>query len=404
MKTEKAKAAFLEAKQGLSPRTMEHYQRALSYLELEFEELPGKPDLLRGLLNKVSTVWMRHGYWVAWCVFFKWCEVEYAFENPMVGVVKPKLPEVEMRTLDEDELARVWYATVSIRDKCVIALALDSGIRASEFERLRVSDVGQDTIRVWGKGNKQLSVPLSAETRQLLQVLIDQDGARGGDAPLFLGESGKPLDRFGVYRLVRRCMDRAGIKGPKKGPHCLRHSLGRHHIASGGNAFTLQRIMRHTDIETTQKYVHLSLDEVIRAHRDHSPLRGLLSSMKFEEPANSQVAGPGVPEIEEREPGCNHGEVEVMAGRLEEREPGCNHGEPEVMAGWLEELTRAHNVIAQRQAYLAIHFEDKIELIERLLDSHWHKADGSLLFPPDVAEFACSEVERLKREVKEHLT
>lgn len=372
MKTEKAVAAFLDAKQGLSTRTLEQYQKALGYLELECEKLPGKPDLLRGLLNKVSSVWVRHSYWIAWRVFFRWCKAEFRSPDPMDRVEKPKLPEVEMRTLELDELARVWESAESIRDKCVIALALDSGIRASEFGKLRIGDVGSDTVKVWGKGNKQVSVPISPETRQLLQVLIDQDGSRGVDAPLFIGESGKPLTRYGVYLLVRRCMERAGISGSKRGAHCLRHSLGRHHIASGGDAFTLQRIMRHTKVSTTQKYVNLVMDDVVRAHQEHSPLRKVVSDLKFEELLVEPIA-----EEEVRQQGA---EVGGMAARL-------------------ERLRVAHNHCVRLSNEAILLLQDQIEDLALLFESHSHRVDGSILLPGPVVEFLADEVARLKKEV-----
>ncbi len=276
MKTQKATAAFLEAKQDLSPRTLEQYRQALDCLERECHKMPKKPEPIRRALNKASTLWVRDAYWRVWKSFFQWCRWEYDTANPMERVERPKLDEIEMRVLEPEELAFVLAAADNPRDKAILALALDSGVRASEFGRLRILDIGKDTIQVWGKGRKRLWVPISPETRNLIQLVIDQDGNGGVKSLVFPGYNGQPISRFAVYRIVRQCMDRAAIPGAKRGPHCLRHSLGTNFIAAGGNPFTLQRIMRHRNIATTQKYVHLAMHTVVEQHHQHSPVRDAL--------------------------------------------------------------------------------------------------------------------------------
>lgn len=275
MKTQKARNNFLEAKQDLSPRTLEQYSQALDYLTRECPKIPKKSEPIRSALNRVNKLWVRDAYWRVWKSFFRWCWWEYGIPNPMDRVQRPKPDEIEPRVLEPEELPLVLAAADNLRDKTILALALDSGVRASEFGRICTLDIGNDTIWLWGKGRKRLKVPISPETRRLLQLLIDQDGKRP-QSPLFTGHNGQPISRFAVYRSVRRCMDRAGIVGPKRGSHCLRHSLATNFLADGGDVFILQRIMRHTDIGTTQKYVHLAMRTVVKRHHEHSPLRDAL--------------------------------------------------------------------------------------------------------------------------------
>ena len=298
MRVQKAKNSFLEAKLGLSPRTLEQYCQALDYLERECPKLPKKPQPIRSALNKVKSVWVRDAYWRVWRAFFRWCWWEYDIPDPMARVQRPKPDEIEPRVLEPEELSLVLAAADKLRDKTIVALALDSGVRASEFGRVCILDIGRDTIWLWGKGRKRLKVPISYETRQLLQLLIDQDGKRGPQSLLFTGNNGQPLSRFAVYRIVRRCIDRAGIAGPKRGPHLLRHSLATNFLADGGDVFSLQKIMRHTDIGTTQKYIHLTVRTVVRCHHEHSPLgaalrgaQGMLFSHDLVREAEAIVAG-----------------------------------------------------------------------------------------------------------------
>jgi len=276
MKTAKARTAFLEARSDLSPRTLEQYSCTLDILQRECPSMPGKPEPVRQALTKVQPVWVKDACWRVWRAFFRWCHFEYGTPEVMERVPRPRLPEIEMRALEPEELSLVLASAHQLRDKAIVALALDSGVRASEFGRLRILDVGTNTIRVMGKGQKQVRVPVSPETRHLLQLLVEQDGHDGPWSLLFTGRDGQPLSRFAVYRVVRRCMEAAGIVGPKRGPHCLRHSLGTNYIAGGGDPFTLKRVMRHSNITTTQKYVNLAMHTIVERHNIYSPVRDAL--------------------------------------------------------------------------------------------------------------------------------
>jgi len=273
MKTAETARKFLEAKQDLSPRTLEQYVPALDFLVMECPKMPGKPDPLRKALSKVKSEWVKDSYWRVWKAFFRWCRGEYDTPNPMERVEKPKPDKVQPRVLGPQDLSFVLAAAEDIRDKAILALALDSGVRASEFGYLRIGDIGNDTIWLWGKGRKRLEVPIRPETRHLLQLLIDQDGKGGTRSLVFPGDNGMPISRFAVYSIVRKCLDHAGIAGPKRGSHLLRHSLATGFLSAGGDLTTLQRIMRHQNLSTTQVYVHLDMSTIVESHHEYSPVR-----------------------------------------------------------------------------------------------------------------------------------
>ena len=273
METSKAVNAFLDAKPDLSQRSREQYTLALQYLSRECPSMPERADQVRPVLNKLSTVWARDTHWRIWKAFFRWCNLEYDAVNPMPRVQRPRRPRVEMRALSPGELAKVYAAADKVRDKSIVALALDAGIRASEFAKLRKIDVGSDTIRIKGKGNKEMRVPISPETFYLLQMLTSKIELQD---TIFKGWQGHTLTRSGVYKIVQKCMKLAKIQPPKLGPHCLRHSLGTNYIARGGNAFDLRRIMRHDSITTTQRYVNQAMDQIIDHHHLYSPLRDII--------------------------------------------------------------------------------------------------------------------------------
>ena len=271
MTTEEAIRSFIEAKPDLSPFTLAQYHRALDYLKRESPEMPEKPEVLRRALNQVKSVWVKDAHWRTWRVFFRWCHWEYDTHNPMERVERPKPPKIEIKALEPLELANLLAATGdNTIERAIVSLSLDPGVRASEFGRIHVRDVGSDTIKLLGKGGKQVSVPISPETYHLLQ-LLKNGGSQ--DLLLFPSRDGLPLSRFAVYRIVRKCMRRAGIPGPKLGSHILRHSLGANYIAAGGDPFSLMKIMRHENIATTEKYVNLPSHVIIERHHQFSPLR-----------------------------------------------------------------------------------------------------------------------------------
>ena len=297
IRTEKAIRSFLLDKQNLAAGTLEQYLEALDYLEPRCRKLPPKAEVLRQALVQVSSDWMRLRYWSVWRVFFRWCLREYGTADLMVNVARPKPVKVKIRALESRELMLLLAAADELRDKALVALGVDCGIRASEFGRLRHQDLAPDTVRVFGKGRKEDRVPVSPETHRLLRRLMDRDGEGGPTSLIFPGRDGAGISRFAVYRIVRRAMQTAGIPGPKLGAHVLRHSLGMGFIENGGDAFSLKVILRHEDIGTTQKYVNLSMGFIIDQHHAHSPLRpaihgaqGILIEREVEEILGAEEA------------------------------------------------------------------------------------------------------------------
>ena len=141
-------------------------------------------------------------------------------------------------------------------------------MRAGEVCSLLKHNIKQETVLVCGKTGWR-EVPISDETREFLLHVA----AQSPDAHVFYDDHKKPISRFTIYRVVREHMEKAGIKGPKLGPHRLRHAFGKNFLVEGGDLRSLQEIMGHTDIKTTQKYAALNLTDIIKKHHKFSPLR-----------------------------------------------------------------------------------------------------------------------------------
>jgi len=173
-----------------------------------------------------------------------------------------------MATLEANELMTLLQSADGLKDRAILTLIVDNGMRAGEVCSLLKHNIKQETVVVCGKTGWR-EVPISEETRELLH----QVAATSPDERVFHGDKGALLSRFGVYRIVREHMEKAGIRGPKLGSHRIRHAFGKNFLVQGGDLRSLQEIMGHTDVKTTQKYATLNLTDIVKKHQKFSPLR-----------------------------------------------------------------------------------------------------------------------------------
>jgi len=177
------------------------------------------------------------------------------------------------QTLTPDEVRRVDEATTDHpRDRAAIALLLGAGLRASEAAGLKVADLadgadGAALLRVLGKGSKVRMVPISPGlVRELLAYLSTTGRKMGGPGPFLLAQDTRAaggLSARALGFLVARTMKRAGVLGKTISPHSLRHSFALRALRSGLSVVSLSRILGHSSLSTTQRYVsHLELAEM----------------------------------------------------------------------------------------------------------------------------------------------
>jgi site-specific recombinase XerD len=272
MKTRDLVAAFLNSgkARGLSPRTIEWYEIMLRPFSVMYLHLPRKVEAIEEFLGGLSVGdESLHGYYRSLKAFYFWCEKRYGVANPMRAATPPKRRKKLPRTLSSTEIGCLFLVPLSKRDRALVSLLLDTGIRIGEAVGLEVQDVGVDTIMVDGKTGPR-EVPISPDvSKQVLDIASDRY--------VFRGYKGHLTAHQGHY-IIRKDFLAAGIKGRKLGPHTLRHTFGRHFIMAGGDAFSLQRILGHTDIQTTRIYVELNTQDIIRQHHKFTPIRAALAS------------------------------------------------------------------------------------------------------------------------------
>jgi integrase/recombinase XerD len=190
-------------------------------------------------------------------------------ETPRRG---KKLPEV----LSYGEVQRLLAQPrgndpVTLRDRALLELMYASGLRASETISLEISDLDLDhgIVRARGKGSKERLIPVGGKALAAVRVYLRAgrpDLVRANEErKLFLNFRGGPLTRQGLYKIVLRHAESAGL-GERMSPHTLRHSFATHLLAGGCDLRSVQEMLGHADLSTTQLYTHLSGEELKEAY------------------------------------------------------------------------------------------------------------------------------------------
>ncbi len=158
----------------------------------------------------------------------------------------------------------------SLRDRAMLELLYGGGVRVSELVGLAVEDISlqQGQMLVRGKGDKERIVPLGQPAIQALTEYLEHGRARflrkSNTRQVFLSQRGQPLTRQTVWTMVKHVNHRAS-------PHMLRHSCATHMVEHGADLRTVQTLLGHADIATTQIYTHLALGRLKAVHRAHHP-------------------------------------------------------------------------------------------------------------------------------------
>lgn len=214
--------------------------------------------------------------------FFAWaCEQQFIGEDPAVRLRSPKrsrrLPVVPGQKNVEEALqstqARADEGPLAVRDLAILEVLYGGGIRVAELCSLDLADVDDDRglLRVVGKGDKQRSVPLGAPARRALDAWrAVRPAVASADSPnaVFLGARGGRIDARVARRVVHEAT-RAG--GAEVGPHGLRHAMATHLLEGGADLRSVQEILGHASVATTQLYTHVSAERLRAAFRQAHP-------------------------------------------------------------------------------------------------------------------------------------
>lgn len=191
------------------------------------------------------------------------------------------LPRVLGRAQMEDILSGLMERAssrdaVALRDLAIIELLYASAIRVSELTAIQPGhiDFATQTLRVVGKGNKERVVPFGAPAARALRDYLDHGRAvllAGADIPsVFVSQTGKTLGPRSVYNVVARLLADYPGSGPL-GPHTLRHTAATHLLDGGADLRSVQELLGHASLGTTQIYTHVSMERLASAYRQAHP-------------------------------------------------------------------------------------------------------------------------------------
>jgi integrase/recombinase XerC len=186
--------------------------------------------------------------------------------DPSTGLRAPKAPRKLPQVLDVDEAVRLVElptdGELGLRDRALLELLYSSGLRVSELCALRWADLDLDDalVTVFGKGSKTRVVPVGSHAVTALQAW-QQAGGGTRDTPVFPGRAGQPISTRAVQLRLRHLAQQQGI-WKRVYPHLLRHSFASHMLESSGDLRSVQELLGHADIATTQIYTHLDFQRL----------------------------------------------------------------------------------------------------------------------------------------------
>ena len=220
--------------------------------------------------------------------FFRFLRRKRGFQEDPAGPVRsPRAPRRLPRVLSVEEACALVEAPASseprprsgrlglLRDAALLELLYATGLRVGELVSLTLEDVhlAGRTARVLGKGRKERIVPFGAPAERALREYLRESapqraGAAGG--ALFLNMRGGRLTDRAVRLIVDRYLCKAAVHR-KLSPHALRHSFATHLLDRGADLRTIQELLGHASLSTTQRYTHLGIEQIMRVYRDAHP-------------------------------------------------------------------------------------------------------------------------------------
>lgn len=209
--------------------------------------------------------------------------------NPTDGIDSPTLRKKQPVYLTLDEAMRLLsevQTDFTTRDYCMITLFLNCGMRLSELVGIDMRDIGDDTIKILGKGNKERTVYLNSACKASMSAYIKERSALKNldDTALFVSaRTGKRLTPRRVEQIMEKCFGLAGLSNRGFTPHKLRHTAATLMYQSGAaDMLALKEILGHEHVSTTEIYTHISVEKLAQAV-NNSPLAQVKASKKPKE-------------------------------------------------------------------------------------------------------------------------
>lgn len=281
---------YLSSEKGLSVNTLLAYKSDIlllenhlkSYASIHLHEITEKEiiSFLEGLQKKLYATSSIYRILMSVKMFFRFLrEEEVIKSNPTKHLDSPKLWQVIPEVLSLEEVEKLLSITdvqteIGARDKAIFELLYATGIRVSELCSMNITDVFEESIKVFGKGSKERIVPIAKASLDVLDFYLatyrNKNHKDIGGQPLFVTKKGKRIDRIAVFNRLKFYAKKAGLK-KNISPHTLRHTFATHLLDNGADLRVIQEMLGHADIATTDRYTHVSAVSLIKNFTSFHP-------------------------------------------------------------------------------------------------------------------------------------
>lgn len=279
---------YLQVEKGLAGNSLASYRRDLARLE-DWAARAAKPveELERTDLRAWIASLSREGLaprsvsraTSAARGFYRFLMLDgHIKRHPAEDLDTPQAGSHLPRFLSEDEMERLLSVPDTateegLRDRAIMEVMYAAGLRISELVSLKPSDVDTDAglLACHGKGSKERRIPIGKSATRWLELYraMRLRRARTQDARLFVNSLGAPLTRHTVWASIKRYSERAGLENVS--PHTLRHSFATHLLQRGADSRSVQSLLGHSDISTTQIYTHITDRHLRATYNRHHP-------------------------------------------------------------------------------------------------------------------------------------
>ena len=253
------------------------FEKYLIKRRITFKKIINESDVIKKYFrylsrSKISSTSIKRKYSSLSSYFSYLIDRKIIKKNPLNGIYTPKLIKKLPTVLSVEEIKKIFKQSentdnelLGLRDRCIIELLYSCGLRVSELCSLKVNNLQFDSnvIRFFGKGNKERIIPLTFYAKEWLENYLYQSrqilsNRKSSEQKfVFLSNNGKRLTRAAVWQSIKKYVKAAGIVKTVS-PHTFRHSFATHLVDGGANLIEIQKLLGHSDISTTEIYVHLS--------------------------------------------------------------------------------------------------------------------------------------------------
>lgn len=283
--------SYIASEKGLTPNSIEAYGRDtanfLNYCEgqgitdvtsIQENHIVGYLSVLNSKKYASSSI---HRMLISIKVLFKFLKRESILKvNPTQHLSTPKLWQLipEVLTLDEMEKLLEQPDTEieeGCRDRAILEVLYGSGLRVSELCNLTINSIGDDSVKVFGKGRKERIIPIGKKALEAVDEYLTnfRDAtANEKNQALFVNSRGRAVNRFFVWKMIKEYARDAGIT-KNISPHTMRHSFATHLVDHGAELRVIQEMLGHASISSTDRYTHISKTHLQEAFNAFHPRR-----------------------------------------------------------------------------------------------------------------------------------